>query len=514
MKQFFINDIGYLTTWINTIENEVNISTSKKYNIWEDVIIFHYSKIDDTLSTYLENKLQNLKNKLGKNFKLALLCSIRNLARIIKQTNDAELKFKSSIKVTDNIEKMHQLLNIYTTLAQGPFFDELDILNSLISILDRKDYSSKYLSSAIEFLSSKNNNFSKFSLLADSDIRNSYDHNNVSYNNYNFVFAYKKGKQNKSKTVDYSTFTTNLKNLIQGIRTFINVLTKTISNEKINNYDLIKYIVPEKRFDWFRLLLSTFKISCEQFEIHPIIDGKTQIAISFNGFDVNESKRLWFMINSSIMSYTFISKEGLNFDRVFVSFKSPRTITSFIALPAKKISRYIKKEIPFDTLVKYVDGGLWPINDETEPLQDISYHDIKLNNYCIKDIEDISSEDRKIFKAIIIAPNVTTVDQVKIMAKDAVNLLKKQSNGGQLSFKTKHGSFPADRIYFVIYKSEEENKGLFETNSNFITTVQFDKEEIFPINNNKSNPLMTALKREQQETIEFKWNPNFLHRNK
>lgn len=508
MKCTSINDISYLNTWINTIENDVNTSNLKNHTIWENVIVSRYPETDDSLYMYLQSKLENLKTGFGNNFQTALLCSIRNLARIIKQTNDAELKLKHANKFSDKTEKMHILLNIYTTLAQGPFFDELDILNSLISILDKKDYTEKTLTPAIEFLSSKKNDFSKFSLLADSNIRNAKDHNDVSYNNYSFAFKYKVGKQSKCKTVDYSIFINNLKNLLQGIKTFIQVIVEIISNEKINNDDLINYIVPEKRFDWFSLLLTTYKISCEQFERYPIMGNRTQIALSFNGLDVNEDNRLWFLVKSAVMVSLFADNEGLNFDRIFINFKSPRTITSFIALPAKKISQYLKKEISFNTLLNHVDGCLWPVNHDTQPLQDINYHDITSADYSIREIEDISSEDKKVLKAIIISPNITTVEQVKVVVKDAVDLLKSQPNGGNQSFKTKHGSFPADRIYCVVYKSEEGNRSLFEDNSNFITTIQFDVDNSFEINS--TNPPLSPLKRELQGNMEFRWNPNFV----
>lgn len=509
MNKTSINNISYLNTWINTIENDFKTYNDKN-TIWENVVISHYSEINDTLYDYLNEKLKELKKSLGQNFKLALLCSIRNLARIIKQIDELEVKFKNAYKKSDNIEKMRYLLDTYTTLAQGPFFDELDILNSLISILEKKDYTSKSLGPAITFLSSKKNNFSKFSLLADVDIRNSQDHNNVSFNNYNFIFKYQIGSQNKIKTIDYSSFKNNLEKLIQGVKTFVKVIVKIISAEKLSNDDVIKYVIPEKRNDWFRLLLTTSKISCEQFEIYPIMDGaKIQIAISFTGLDVNEDNRLWFMINSAIMAYTFITNEYLNFDRIFVNFKSPRTIPSFIALPAEAINKYIRQQISFNALLDYVDGGLWPVNDDIEPLQDISYHDIKLNDYSIKDIEDISSEDRKIFKAVIIAPNITTASQVYLIAKEAIALLKKQPNGGTPTFKTKHGSVLADRIYFVVYKSESQSKGLFESNSNFIATIQFDIDKIFPINN--TNPLLNTLQAEILGDVEYKWNPNFLN---
>lgn len=105
MKCTSINNISYLNTWINTIENDVNTSNLKNRTTWENVIAFRYPEIDNTLYIYLQSKLENLKIEFENNFQIALLCSIRNLARIIKQTNDVELKLTHANKFSDKTKK-------------------------------------------------------------------------------------------------------------------------------------------------------------------------------------------------------------------------------------------------------------------------------------------------------------------------------------------------------------------------------------------------------------------------
>jgi hypothetical protein len=145
---------------------------------------------------------------LGKIFELSLLSSIGNFSKIIIQINELEEKFKNSNKISNNLNKMSSLLEVYTTMAQGPFFDEIDIINSLISIYDRINHFNKNMRSQINFLSGKkraNRNFSEFTDLVDVDIRNATDHNHVVRNNDDFVFEYfdEHGKRNSKKLVTH-----------------------------------------------------------------------------------------------------------------------------------------------------------------------------------------------------------------------------------------------------------------------------------------------------------------------
>lgn len=70
---------------------------------------------------------------------------------------------------------------------------------------------------------------------------------------------------------------------------------------------------------------------------------------------------------------------------------------------------------------------------------------------------------------------------------------------------------PADRVYVEVYKSENGKKNLSSNNDNFITIVQYDKDESFEIQRN--NPYLEGLKSEQDNKIEFRWNPNFISKN-
>ncbi len=188
-----------------------------------------------SLYKYLDNKIGQLEVEIGDNFELSLLSSIGNFGKIIRQTNELEEKFKSSNKINNNLNKMSSLLEVYTTLAQGPFFDEIDIINSLISIYDMINHFNKNMRPQINFLSGKkrpNRNFSEFTDLVNVDIRNATDHNHVVRNNDDFVFEYfdEHGKKNL-KRINYSLFKNYLNKLFLGVKTFIVVIVDLIKSK-------------------------------------------------------------------------------------------------------------------------------------------------------------------------------------------------------------------------------------------------------------------------------------------
>lgn len=65
----------------------------------------------------------------------------------------------------------------------------------------------------------------------------------------------------------------------------------------------------------------------------------------------------------------------------------------------------------------------------------------------------------------------------------------------------------ADVVYLNIYYTDGDNRSLMSNNDNFITSVQYDKNSQFAINN--YNPFLDHLISEQKSTlIEYRWNPS------
>ncbi len=198
---------------------------------------------------------------------------------------------------------------------------------------------------------------------------------------------------------------------------------------------------------------------------------------------------------------------------MFLSFCSPKTLESFFTIDAEKVIRYTNNEISYEVLknIALENAIIYPVNDDTSPLQEIKYNEILVENYLIKDIEDVSVEDKKVFKARVYIPNLVTPYEIKLIMGSITEILKMQYNSSVSSYKIKYGYMPADRVYVEVYKSENGKKNLSSNNDNFITIVQYDKDESFEIQRN--NPYLEGLKSEQDNKIEFRWNPNFISKN-
>jgi hypothetical protein len=298
-----------------------------------------------------------------------------------------------------------------------------------------------------------------------------------------------------------------------GVKTFIVVIVDLIKNRKITNYEILQYVVPSKRFDWLKIFLSTYEVTCTQLEINLISENRKQMLISFDGIDVGEQDRLSFLLNSAIKMESVMNIADIQFDRMLLRFRSLKTLESFFVIDSEKIFRYINNEISYEELKNIVleNAVIYAFNDDESPLQEITYNEISGENYLIKDIEDISVDDKKIFKARIYIPNLVTSYEIKLMIGNIIETLKMQYNSPIPSYKTKHGAFPADRVYLEVYKFEDGKKNLSSNNDNFLTTAQYDKDENFEIHRN--NPYLKALKSEQDNKIEFRWNPNFISKN-
>lgn len=509
MSKNFINNPFYLNTWFENLENFSAIERDiETFSFWQKVVLIQTNTIDNDLYTLLKSKITILRSQLGEDFNLSLLSSLGILPEIIQESKKLKQDWSKLNNERQSTENMKKLLTIYIQCVQGPFNSELGILNSIISFRDRKNYFQRTLFPAIQFLSSAQNDYSAFTNLADPQIRNSYDHHGVEYKDNHFVFTYYIGKNIKTKFMDYYSFKLQLEQLILGIMTFYALLVETISNQKLLNTELIQYCYPEQRYGWLEMFISTPKVECTNTELVTIINEKKQLNISFESFDVSKENRVWFMTQSAALAALFLHEIDIHFDRIFVNIKSPKTLPSFIVFLADNLNLYIAEKMSYQKVIE-TDQCIWDVNNDTSPIQKIVFENINLDveGAYITQIEDISTPTAKVFKAVLVAPEVLNVKQAQNISRIAIETVKKLPNGGDRAFRTKHGTFPADRIYIVIYKDFSKPKHLYNENSNFLASVQYDAKKEFPIN--KHNGLLSPLKRMVIENVEYRWNSAF-----
>lgn len=199
-----------------------------------------------------------------------------------------------------------------------------------------------------------------------------------------------------------------------------------------------------------------------------------------------------------------------------VSFHSPRIPNSFFTVNCSIVSDLAKGVIDlgeaWQRVINEKNVLMFPINDEDRNEFEDSfryYPDIETDDYLITEIEDISVEDKKRFKAVAYLKSAKRPTHVRNAVEDIINQIKVLKNYGFSSQKVKHGCMEADIIYMVLYKKEVrkgKDRTLFPNNDNFIAQIQYDTDMKFPIHNGFVDKY---LKKRREKTVEYNWNPNF-----
>ncbi|WP_349517508.1 hypothetical protein [Leuconostoc mesenteroides] len=192
-----------------------------------------------------------------------------------------------------------------------------------------------------------------------------------------------------------------------------------------------------------------------------------------------------------------------------MSNECPHSITGSTFIQTESIEKYINKEISFEDLETLVSKNalLFPLNKDTIVSGKMSYNDIITEKYRVREIIDISVENLKRFKAMVYIPEPENKKQLHLFILEIINKLRKLQNISDGKAIVKHGAMNADVVYLNIYYTDGNNRSLMSNNDNFITSVQYDKNSQFAINN--SNPLLDHLISEQKSTlIEYRWNPS------
>jgi len=199
-----------------------------------------------------------------------------------------------------------------------------------------------------------------------------------------------------------------------------------------------------------------------------------------------------------------------------VSFHSPKVANSFFTIDCSVVSDLTNGIIDMGKAWQQVLDSksvmMVPINDEDRnEFEDYFryYPDIETDEYYLTEIEDISLEDKKRFKAVAYLKRATRPRHVREAVEEIVSRIKALENHGFSSQKVKNGKMEADIIYLVLYKKEVrrgKDRTLYPNNDNFVAQIQYDIDMKFPIRNEFVDP---HLKRRREETIEYNWNPNF-----
>ncbi|MDT1957009.1 hypothetical protein MX629_01055 [Carnobacterium divergens] len=477
---------------------------------------------DKELFSFSYGKIQELENIIGKeNMSLTLLSNFQLLSNAYQNLLDIEerIVLMNRFKGSEELKAKIFSINIYNDLLNGVFGELLKLFIAFESTKDNKDLSQKTLTPQIDFLASPKRGYQKITDLADSNIRNAISHGGVKAVGSKMIFSYRKGKEHLQHESTVYEFKDSLLRLFDGVSGIILSWFGYLCDENISYNEVYgnELINEETSLFFEKLSMSTLLTTCDkvyQIDINNEAGKRQHVNVEFIGTDLDINSRMFLGIYTAERVFQ-LRKLAIE-DTIMIAFKSPKIVNSFFTINCSVINDLSRGKTTTEKVSQIIwESGnilMFPINDEDRNEFEDSfrhYSDIENDDFYITEIEDISSEDKKRFKAVAYLKRAKRPKHVKSVVGEIIEQIKILENYGFSSNKVKYGKMDADLIYLTVYKKEVrrgKDRALQPNNDNFIAQVQYDKKMEFPIRNGFVDPY---LKLRREKMIEYNWNPNF-----
>ncbi|OTO65570.1 MULTISPECIES: hypothetical protein [unclassified Enterococcus] len=489
-------------------------------------ILYKYLKNDqikhwnNDVFSFSKNKIEEIESGLGKDaMSSTLLANFHLLVYAYESLLDIEERIilMNRFKGSEELKAKIFSISLYNDLLNTAFSNILKLFIEFQSVIEKKNLYQKNLRPQIECLNKRG--YSQITNLADSNIRNAISHGGVKADGSKMIFSYREGPKYLTQESTVYQFKDSLLQLYDGVSAIVLSWINYLCEENITYNEVYQNLTVHEDTSLFfeRLSMSTLLTSCDkvyQLDINNDTGKRQHVNVEYTGVDLDIDSRIFLGLYSA--ERVFQLRELSPNDTVMVSFHSPRVITSFFTVKGIVLNDLTNGTIELDEAWKRVVSDknvmMFPINDEKRNEFEDSfryYPDIETEDYRITEIEDISVEDKKRFKAVVYLKRAKRPNHVKSAVEEIVSQLKILENYGFSSNKVKHGTMDADILYIVLYKQElrrGKDRALFPNNNNFIAQIQYDVEMTFPIRNGLVDP---HLKLRREKEIEYNWNPNF-----
>ncbi|WP_099203901.1 hypothetical protein [Scatolibacter rhodanostii] len=468
---------------------------------------------------FTQDKIRKLEDKLSKEVMISFLLSKFHL---LSNTYQSLLNLEERIMLMNRFKGNEELkakifsINIYNDLLNTAFSNILELFIEFESVIDGKNLFQKNLKSKIDCLASSKRGYKKITDLADANIRNAISHGSVKIIGSEMTFSYRIGAEHLQQELTVYEFKDSILQLYDGVSAIVLAWVGYLCEANISYNEIYKNeALHEDTLLFFeRLSMSTLLTTCDRvFQIE--VNNQNRISVELIGVDLDIDSRIFLGLHTA--ERIFKLRELSAKDTIMVSFHSPKVLNSFFTVSCEVISNLSNGVInlaeAWESVLACENALMFPINDEDRNEFEDSfryYPDIEGDGFRITEIEDISTDKQKRFKAVAYLDKATRPNHVKGKVEEIISIIKGIENYGFTSNKVKHGKMSADIIYLVLYKKEVRrgnDRGLYASNNNFIAQIQYDADMSFPIHNRFID---RYLKKRREKTVEYNWNPNFV----
>lgn len=495
-----LEDFEDLSVWKSSI----------KYNLYNN-----FEHVDSSIASMLVKNIDAILeyNSNNESLKQALY----NFPKMYWMLNQANSDYHRIQDSRDSSrKKADKIIKVYSDIANGSFIESLLILQSLEQLCtDRKLIQSKLHALTTELSGKKQidagRDYTKYTNLISPDIRNASDHGGIEIRSNYYSITY----TDKHKLVTVNKSFIDVENkvslLLSGLSAFTQAMLYLISKSQVTGFEMDGDFPELVKSAWYRLQLSTLKVSCEMVEILPITNDRIQLSIELDGINASGKDKLVFCLQSAIYAMAVIIPKSKKFDRVFVKYSSSRAMDSFVAVGSDKIWDFLNGKISSEDLWGAAIGdGIMTFDtvEDPVPIQDIDYHDINTPDYKISNIKNPNLEDVIRFTADVEFTRASRPNHIKNIIDKIITQLRNLPSGGDEKMLTKHGLAPADVVFIRAFRSLDGSKVISMDNDNFIATIQYDINREFKIDFDNSS-LFAFRKIRYEGDIEYGWNPSF-----
>lgn len=533
--------IDYINWWEKNYEKDLEELKANFINLFSETdflpsiyhpILYKYLKNTEMkhwnkdIFVFSKNKIREIEKIIGtESMTLTLLSNIHSLIYTYQNLLDLEERIivMDRFKGSEELKAKFFGINIYNDLLNLGFSNILKVFIEFQSLIEGKNLYQSTLRPQIDCLASQKRGYGKITELADSNIRNAISHGGVKTVGSNIIFSYSEGtgerKKHYQKELTVYEFKDSMFQLYDGISAILLAWIEYLCEKNISYKEIYdnKIVNEDTSIFYEKLSLSTLLITCDrvfQLEINNEGVKRQQVNVEFSSIDMDINSRIFFGLHTAerIFNLRKLSHE----DSITVSFRTPKTIKSFFIVNCSVISDLSDGIIDIQEAIRIILEGksilMFPINDEDRNKfeDDFRYYpDIETEEFYIKEIEDISIEKQKGFKAIVYLKKAKRKSHVQEAVNSVIKKIESLENYGFSSHSVKYGKMDSDIIYLVLYKQEvrrRQDRTLLPNNDNFIAQVQYDINKKFPIQNKL---LDKYLKKRRIGFTEYNWNPNF-----
>jgi hypothetical protein len=453
---------------------------------------------------------------------------------------------RAYLELTDvirEIEPIDQIPEIKTRLYRIPAYSQ--ILESILSNIFRtirdiyggiegKDYSSlSTLGSLRDFLISRG--FKQLFSFVDTDVRNAINHGGAIVSPWETTFVFTSGKDRikKHKTwtvrdpigeIIYSSLgdsKPHFDDFIEGaidcaggilcgfVKYFcLHPGAFLLINEQIKNDEFLSN-------EYLCRALSLPGWTCTNIDT-SIAEPRSQLNIHFFVSESDHKKLMQHSIETAGIVCGWIP----DYENYMVGYRHPRMHSGTVLFKRDELEGMLEeRSMPVDVMQKVLDREHFRIlfqasNEQidVEAAKRFRYPLLNGSNWKIREIEDVSFEEFKRFRANLYLSNAKSKRDVIEAIKFAIHKLKNLENPPNFYSKIKHGRYPAEGVYLKVFKkrSRRNNRIILPANENFICLAEWTTKNCIKAKKGGiPDHIWDQLIHEKTNKILLSWNPNF-----